>query len=252
MSDARRRTILITGGSRGIGAATARLAARSGYDVMISYASAAQAAQAVLADCREAGAQAFAAQADAARPDEVSQLFAEARERFGALDAFVNNAGVTVRIGRLEDASQEHIREVIDVNVTGAILAAQAAIPLMSKRRGGRGGAIVNVSSAGATLGLGNTFVWYAASKGAIDSLTIGLAQELAPDGIRVNAVAPGLIATDIHASGGDPQRAEKLKHLVPLGRIGAPEEIADAILYLLSDAASYVTGHVLRAAGGR
>jgi NAD(P)-dependent dehydrogenase (short-subunit alcohol dehydrogenase family) len=247
-----RKTVLITGGSRGIGAATARLAARSGYNVAISYVSAEQAAQSVIADCREAGAEAFAAQADTGRREDIARLFGETRRRFGALDALVNNAGVTGRIGRLEAADADHIRDVINVNVTGAILVAQAAIPLMSKKHGGRGGAIVNLSSAGATLGLANTFVWYAASKGAIDSLTVGLAQELAADGIRVNAIAPGLIETDIHASGGDPERARKLAHLVPMGRTGSPDEIANSILYLLSDAASYVTGHVLRAAGGR
>ncbi len=247
-----RRTVLITGGSRGIGAATARLAARKGYNVALSYASAAQAAQSVVADCREAGVDAFAVQADSAKPDDIARLFEETRRAFGALDALVNNAGITGRIGRLENADADHIREVIDVNVTGAILVAKAAIPLMSTKQGGRGGVIVNLSSAGATLGLGNTFVWYAASKGAIDSFTIGLAHELAPDGVRVNAVAPGLIDTEIHASGGDPERAKKLAHLVPMGRTGAPEEIADSILYLMSDAASYVTGHVLRVTGGR
>lgn len=247
-----RKTLLITGGSRGIGAATARAAARANWNVMISYVSNHSAAAAVVADCRAEGAEAFALRADAGRDAEIDALFDEVSRRFGHLDGLVNNAGVTGRIGRLENATPQHIREVIDVNVTGALLVARAAIPLMSKKHGARGGAIVNVSSAGATLGLGNTFVWYAASKGAIDSMTIGLAHELAADGVRVNAIAPGLIDTEIHASGGDPERANKLAASVPLGRVGQPEEMADVILYLLSDQASYVTGHVLRAAGGR
>lgn len=251
MADAH-KNLLITGGSRGIGAAAARLAARNGWNVMISFVSASQAADAVVAECREAGVEAFAERADTGREDDINRLFEAARSRFGHLDGLVNNAGVTGRIGRLENAPADHIREVIDVNVTGALLVARAAIPLMSTKHGARGGAIVNISSAATTLGSPNTFVWYAASKGAIDSMTIGLAQELAGDGIRVNAVAPGLIATDIHASGGDAERANKLAHLVPLGRIGKPEEMADVILYLLSDQSSYVTGHVLRAAGGR
>ncbi|WP_342358491.1 glucose 1-dehydrogenase [Terrarubrum flagellatum] len=252
MAETTRKNLLITGGGRGIGAAIARKAARSGWNVMISYASNANAAAAVVADCEAAGAKAYAVKADAAKLDETESLFAQAREHFGFLDGFVNNAGVTGRMGRLENADPDHIREVIDINVTGVLLAARAAIPLMSTKHGGRGGAIVNMSSAGATLGMGNVFVWYAASKGAVDSMTIGLAQELADDGIRVNALAPGLIATDIHASGGDPERANKLAQMVPLKRVGAPEEMADVTLYLLSDAASYVTGHILRAAGGR
>lgn len=247
-----RKTMLITGGSRGIGAATARLAARDGWNVMISFASAREAADAVVKDCRAAGAEAFATQADTGRIEDIERLFSEAKQRFGALDGLVNNAGVTSRSGRLEDASIATIQNIINVNVTGAILVARAAIPLMSRKHGARGGAMVNLSSAAATLGLGNVYVWYSASKGAIDSLTIGLGQELAADGIRVNAVAPGLIATDIHAATGDPDRANKIAHTVPLGRVGTPEEVADAILYLMSEKASYITGHVLRVGGGR
>ncbi len=244
--------MMITGGGRGIGAATARLAAGRGYAVCVNYQRDAEAAEQVVAEIAEAGGKALAVQADVAQDEEVERLFETAQGQLGPLTALVNNAGVTGRISRLDEAEADAIRRAVDINVTGAILCARAAVRRISTRHGGPGGGIVNISSVAAALGSPGEYVWYAATKGAIDSLTVGLSKELAEDGIRVNAVAPGLINTEIHASSGLPDRAERLAHLVPMGRAGEAEEIAEAVLWLLSDAASYVTGAVLRVSGGR
>jgi NAD(P)-dependent dehydrogenase (short-subunit alcohol dehydrogenase family) len=245
-------TLLITGGSRGIGAATAKLAAARGWRVCFSYARDERAAAEVVRAIEAAGGAALAVRADVRREAEIVALFDAAERAFGPVTGLVNNAGITGRIGPLPEAAPEMIREVVETNVTGAILAAREAVKRMSTARGGQGGAIVNVSSGAATLGSPGEYVHYAASKGAIDTLTIGLAREVAREGIRVNAVAPGLILTDIHASGGEPGRAERMAPGIPIGRPGSPEEIAEPILFLISPAASYITGAVLRVAGGR
>ncbi|MGL4495878.1 MAG: SDR family oxidoreductase [Beijerinckiaceae bacterium] len=247
-----RPVLLVTGGSRGIGAATCRKAAQAGWDIAINYTANRQAAETVADACRAAGATARTIQADVSDAGEIALLFDEVGAAFGRLDGLVNNAGITGTSAKFMDASVDTVRSVIDLNVTGALLVAQAAARMMAISRGGHGGGIVNVSSTAATLGSPGEFVWYAASKGAIDSMTIGLAKELATEGIRVNAVAPGLIETDIHASSGDPDRLRRFTAFVPMARTGAADEVADAILYLLSNAASYVTGVTLRVSGGR
>jgi NAD(P)-dependent dehydrogenase (short-subunit alcohol dehydrogenase family) len=247
-----RPILLVTGASRGIGAATAILAAQRGYDVAINYQANEAAARGVAEACRAAGARAEIVQGDMAVEADIDRLFETVDKRLGRLTHLVNNAGVVGRGGRVDDADPAMIRAVIDLNVTGAILIARQAVRRMSPRHGGRGGAIVNISSAAATLGAPGEYVWYAASKGAIDSLTYGLSRELAREDIRVNAVAPGLIATEIHAAGGEPGRVERLAPQLPTGRAGTAEEVAETILFLLSDAASYVTGAILRVAGGR
>lgn len=247
-----RPVLLITGASRGIGAATALKAARAGWDIAVNYARDAHAAAAVVRNARAAGAKAEAFQADVAKNDDIEKLFLAVDKQFGRLDGLVNNAGSTGRSSPFMESSAETIRDVIDLNVTGALLVAQQAARRMAKSRGGHGGRIVNLSSTASSLGSPGEFIWYAASKGAVDSMTIGLARELAADGIRVNAVAPGLIETDIHASSGDPGRLQRFTAFVPMARTGAADEVADAILYLLSDAASYITGVTLRVSGGR
>lgn len=247
-----RKVMLITGGSRGIGAATARLAAARGYDVMISFRERADEADAVLAAARAGGARAEAAQADMAEPEAVAGLFAALDRAFGRLDVLVNNAGIVAKKARLDEMPLERLQRLYAVNILGATLALQAAVRRMSTRHGGAGGAIVNLSSRASTLGSPGEYVDYAASKGAIDSLTIGLAKEVAGEGIRVNAVRPGLIHTDIHALSGVPNRVESLKHTIPMGRGGTAEEVAEAVLWLASDAASYVTGALLDINGGR
>jgi NAD(P)-dependent dehydrogenase (short-subunit alcohol dehydrogenase family) len=247
------RIMLVTGGSRGIGAAVARKAAATGYDVAVNYMSDATAAEAVAADVRAAGRRAVTVKGDVSSEEDVKAIFKAVDDGLGRLTDLVNNAGVTGRSSRLDTAAAEVIRRCIDINVTGAILAAQAAIPRLATRQGGPGGNIVNISSIAARLGSPGEYVWYAASKGAIDALTIGLAKELAPDGIRVNAVSPGMIDTEIHAkSTEDAARVERIRPSIPMQRIGRAEEVADAVLYLLSDAASYVTGANLVVGGGR
>ena len=244
--------LIVTGGSRGIGAATARLAAARGWRVCLSYERDERAAASVVQAIEQAGGQAVAIRADMRRHADIVALFDAAEAAFGRIAGLVNNAGITGRIGPLAEAAPEAIGDVIDVNVTGAMLVAREAVRRMSTARGGAGGAIVNISSGAATLGSPGEFVHYAASKAAIDTLTLGLAREVAREGIRVNAVAPGLVVTDIHAAGGEPGRPERIAPTIPLGRAGAAEEIAEPILFLLSPAASYITGAVLRVAGGR
>jgi NAD(P)-dependent dehydrogenase (short-subunit alcohol dehydrogenase family) len=247
------RVLLVTGGSRGIGAAICRKAAIAGYDVAVNYTADAAAAERVAAEVRSAGRRALVVKGDVSREADVLALFKAVDEGLGRLSAFANNAGITGRSSRLEDATDALIRACMDVNVTGAILCAREAVRRMSTKRGGAGGAIVNISSVAASLGSPGEYVWYAASKGAIDSLTIGLAKEVALEGIRVNAVSPGMVLTDIHEkSTGDVARVERIRPLIPMQRIARPEEIADAVLYLLSDSASYVTGANLTVAGGR
>ncbi|WP_299621126.1 SDR family oxidoreductase [Pelagibius sp.] len=245
-------TLLVTGASRGIGAAVARLGGERGYAVCVNYQASAAAAEAVVETIRAAGGTALAVQADVAREEEVERLFAKVDAELPPLAALVNNAGLAGKVDRMEDAPAETIRQVMDLNVLGSIWCARAAVRRMARRHGGRGGAIVNISSGAATLGSPGEYVWYAASKGAIDSLTVGLARENAGEGIRVNAVAPGFVNTEIHAASGMPDRLEKIAPTMPIGRAAEPEEIAEAVLWLLSDAASYTTGAVLRVAGGR
>jgi NAD(P)-dependent dehydrogenase (short-subunit alcohol dehydrogenase family) len=247
-----RPIVLVTGGSRGIGAAIARLAAERGYDVAVNFQSDRAAAERVADQCRAAGANALATQGNMATEADVLRVFDEAAT-LGPVTHVVNNAGVTGRSSRLEAAALETIRACIDVNVTGAILVAREAARRLSKRNGGPGGAIVNISSVAATLGSPGEYVWYAASKGAVDTLTVGLAKELAGDGVRVNAVSPGMVDTEIHAlSTGDPGRLERITPLIPMQRVGQAGEIAAAVLFLLSEEASYVTGANLMVSGGR
>jgi len=246
-----RPVTIVTGGSRGIGAATALRLAEAGHDLGISYRQDSTAATRTKDAVERAGARCVAVRADTASEEDVDRLFAKVADELGAVTGLVNNAGVTSPLGRLVDVRIEDLRRVVDVNVVGALLCARRAAALMSTRSGGGGGAIVNLSSAAATLGSPNQYVHYAASKAAVDALTVGLSKELAPDGIRVNAVSPGIIRTEIHAVSGDPDRPEKLAGQIPLGRPGEPAEIAGAIAWLLSPEASYTTGAVLRVAGG-
>jgi NAD(P)-dependent dehydrogenase (short-subunit alcohol dehydrogenase family) len=246
-----RKVVLVTGASRGIGAATARLAADRGYAVAVNYLSNADAASAVVRDITSRGGIALPFQADASREDDVGRLFEEVDREFGRLDALVNNAGITDRAARVDRMDAARLSRMFSVNVIGPFLCAREAVRRMSTARGGRGGAIVNVSSGAARTGSPNEYVDYAASKGAIDTFTIGLAKEVAADGIRVAGVRPGVTYTDIHASTGEPGRVDRIAPMVPLRRGGQPEEIARAILWLLSDEASYVTGTLLDVTGG-
>jgi NAD(P)-dependent dehydrogenase (short-subunit alcohol dehydrogenase family) len=246
------RTIFITGGSRGIGAATARAAAAQGYDVGITYANNATAAQEVVCDIEKLGRKSFAVACDTVRPSDIKAAFGAFDKAFGRLDAFFNNAGILGPAGRFVDIPTEQLINVLAINTTGAFVAAQEAARRMSTRLGGEGGAIVNMSSIAAKLGGAFEATDYAFSKGGIDTLTVGLAKELATEGVRVNAVRPGLIYTDIHNSSGIVGRVEKLKELVPMKRGGTAGEVADAVLWLLSEKASYVTGVLVDVAGGR
>ncbi|MEZ5298062.1 MAG: SDR family oxidoreductase [Ilumatobacteraceae bacterium] len=246
------RVMLITGGSRGIGAATAVLAAGRGYDVVVSFVRDADAAAEVVERCAAAGADAEAVRADVGEEADVVALFDETIDRFGRLDAVVNNAGILHTAARLDEIGVERLDEVCRVNIVGAFVTAREAVRRMSTRHGGRGGAIVNVSSAASYLGSPNEFIDYAATNGALDTMTIGLAKEVATEGIRVNAVRPGLIHTDIHASSGIVDRVERLAPNVPMQRGGEADEVAETILWLASDAASYVTGTLVNVSGGR
>lgn len=242
---------VITGGSRGIGAATARRLAADGHRVALSYLQAAGPAEELARDIRATGGQCVTVRADTTVAEEVDLLFDTAARELGAVTGLVNNAGITGPLGRLTDLSEDTLRRVVEVNVVGYLLCAQRAARRMGTSTGGNGGAIVNVSSAAATLGSPGEYVHYAASKGAVDSMTVGLAKELAADGIRVNAVAPGIVHTGIHAAMGDPDRPNRLADRIPAGRAGQPEEIAAAIAWLLAPESSFTTGAVVRVAGG-
>jgi NAD(P)-dependent dehydrogenase (short-subunit alcohol dehydrogenase family) len=244
--------MLITGASRGIGAATARLAAHRGYALCLNYHQRADAANAVLEQVRGLGVTAIAVQADVADETQVLHMFETIDREFGRLDVLVNNAGMLEQQMRLEQMDAARWTRVLGANVIGSFLCAREAIKRMSTRHGGRGGAIVNLSSVAARLGAPGEYIDYAAAKGAIDSMTLGLAKEVASEGIRVNAVRPGVIHTDIHAAGGEPDRVERVKASVPMGRGGQAEEIAEAILWLASEQASYTSGALLDVAGGR
>jgi len=247
-----KRILIVTGGSRGIGAATARLAAQRGYAVCVNYAQDRIAAQSITDEIKEKGGQAIAVACDISSEPEVVRLFESVDKAFGRVTDLVNNAGILERQVRVEEMDAARINRIFATNVTGAFLCAREAVRRMSTRYGGAGGAIVNVSSAAARLGAPGEYVDYAASKAAIDTFTIGLAKEVATEGVRVNAVRPGVIYTDIHASGGEPDRVERVKGAVPMRRGGRVEEVAHAILWLLSDEASYTTGAFIDVAGGR
>ena len=244
--------MIVTGGGRGIGAATARLAAQRGYAVAVNYLRNSQAADAVVKDIRAQGGRALAIAGDVAREADVLKIFDTAARELGPVTVLVNNAGILEQQCRLDEMDAGRFERVFATNITGAFLCAREAVRRMSTRHGGGGGAIVNVSSMAARLGSPGEYIDYAGSKGAIDSLTIGLAREVAGEGIRVNAVRPGVIYTEIHASGGEPGRVDRVKAAVPMRRGGEPEEVARAILWLASDEASYSTGAFIDVSGGR
>jgi len=252
MDKVQQKVLLVTGGGRGIGAATARLAARQGWTVAVNYAANSLAADEVVRQIRAGGGNAMAVQADVADEGQVLAMFERIDAKFGHIAGLVNNAGVVDVSARLDEMHMARWRRMFDINVMGTLLCAREAVRRMSTRHGGSGGAIVNVSSAASRLGSPGQYVDYAAAKGAVDAFTIGLAREVANEGIRVNAVRPGLIETEIHASGGLPNRVNELKHQVPMQRGGTADEVAQAIVWLLSDAASYTTMSVLDVSGGR
>lgn len=244
--------LLVTGASRGIGAAVARLAGRRGYRVCVNFLASEKAADEVVADIRRDGGEAIAVQADVSLADDVERLFSTVDDRLGPLTALVNNAGVLFRQGRVDQIDADRLHRVLATNVVGYFLCCRQAVLRMSTAHGGTGGAIVNVSSAASRLGSPGEYVDYAASKGAVDSLTRGLAVEMAGEEIRVNGVRPGFINTGIHASGGDPGRVARMQHTLPMKRGGQPEEVAEAVPWLLSPEASYVTGSFIDLAGGK
>ena len=246
---ATRPVCLITGASTGIGAACAELAAERGYDLLLTYNSDAEGAQKVAASAQGNGARTQVMQVDVASEADIHAMFSALDDQFGRIDALINNAGIVGQTARLTDMPSDRMRRIFDVNVIGAMLVAQAAVKRMEPA--GKG-VIVNISSAAARLGSANQYIDYAASKAAIDTFTKGLSDEVAPSGIRVMAIAPGLISTDIHAKGGEPGRAEKLAHMVPMRRAGSAMEVAEAVLWLMSDQASYLTGSTLDVTGGR
>jgi len=246
------KVIIVTGGGRGIGAATSRLAARRGYAVCVNYARNQDAADRVVQECREAGVEAIAVQGDVSVEDDVIRLFETVDRALGPINALVNNAGILERQMRVDEMDAARIERVLAANVTGTLLCCREAVRRMSTRLGGIGGAIVNVSSVAARVGSPGEYVDYAAAKGAVDAITLGLSKEVAEEGIRVNAVRPGFIYTEIHASGGEPGRVDRVKAFVPMKRGGSPEEVAAPILWLLSEEASYATGTFIDLAGGR
>ena len=244
--------LVVTGASRGIGAAVARLGAAAGYAVCVNYCRDRTAAECVVADIAQAGGRALAVQADVAVESDVIALFRAVDAGLGPVQALVNNAGILARQSRVEAMDAARLERILAVNVTGSFLCAREAVRRMSTRHGGSGGAIVNLSSRAACLGAAGEYVDYAAAKAAVDAFTLGLAREVAAEGIRVNAVRPGVIHTDIHASGGEPDRVERVREGVPMKRGGQPEEVAHAVLWLLSGEASYTTGAILDVSGGR
>jgi NAD(P)-dependent dehydrogenase (short-subunit alcohol dehydrogenase family) len=246
------KVLLVTGGGRGIGAAVCMLAGARGYRVVVNYANSADAASKLVEAIAAKGGEAIAVQGDVGSESDIMALFETIDRRYGRLDALVNNAGVVGTQMRLDQIPAERIERIMRINVLGSILCAREAVRRMSTLHGGKGGAIVNLTSASALLGAPGWYVDYAASKGAIDSFTIGLAREVAEEGVRVNAVRPGIIATDIHASAGEPDRAVQMRPLIPMKREGTADEVAAGILWLLSDEASYTTGTILTISGGR
>ena len=246
------KVLLVTGGSRGIGAATALLAAQNGWSVAVNYTANSLAADEVVRQIRASGGQAMAVQADVADEAQVLRMFEHIDAKLGRLHGLVNNAGVVDVAARVDQMSVARWKRMFDINVIGSLICAREAVRRMSTKHGGEGGSIVNVSSAAARLGAPGQYVDYAAAKGAIDAFTIGLAKEVAAEGVRVNAVRPGLIETDIHSSGGLPNRVKDLQHLVPMQRGGTADEVAQSIVWLLSDAASYTTMSLIDVSGGR
>lgn len=245
-----RPVLLITGGSAGIGAACARLAATRGFDLALNFRTDVAGAEAVAEDCRNAGAKVILCPGDVAEPEAIENIYGQIDSEFGRIDALINNAGVVDQTAKVTDLDHARLRRMFDINVIGAILVAKEAVVRMQAQ--GEGGVIVNISSAAARLGSGNQYVDYASSKAAIDCFTKGLSDEVAVDNIRVMAVRPGLIETELHAKGGEPGRADRLAHMVPMKRKGSAEEIAQAAVWLLSEEASYVTGSTLDVTGGR
>lgn len=244
--------LLVTGGSRGIGAAACLVAARHGWRVAVNYASNAAAANAVVSEIEKAGGDAIAIKGDVGNAADIVSIFEAVDKHFGRLDGLVNNAGIVDYIARVDEMSAERLERMMRINVTGSMLCAGQAVRRMSTRHGGRGGAIVNISSMAAVIGGPAQYVDYAASKAAIDTFTIGLSKEVAAEGVRVNAIRPGIIETDIHASGGQPDKPKEMASSIPMKRTGQAEEVADAIVYLLSPSASYITGAILNVSGGR
>ena len=242
---------IVTGGSRGIGRATSLAAAKRGYKVVVGYASNNAAAAEVVAQIESSNGKAIAVKCDVGVEADILDLFKKA-DAFGKLGVLVNNAGVVDMTARVDEMSAARLTRMMNINIVGSILCAREAVKRMSSKHGGTGGVIVNISSVAATLGSPGQYVDYAASKGAIDTFTVGLAREVSAEGVRVNAIRPGLIDTEIHASGGEPGRAQKLAHLVPMKRVGTAEEIANAVVWLMSDDASYVTGTIFDVSGGR
>jgi NAD(P)-dependent dehydrogenase (short-subunit alcohol dehydrogenase family) len=245
------KVLLVTGAGRGIGAAIARAAGKAGYRVAVNYSRSREAAEAMVHDIVSDGGEAFAVQGDVGSESDVERLFKTVDDKYGRLDALVNNAGVIGPYGRLDAVKAKDVEALLAINVTGALICAREAVRRMSTKHGGKGGVIINISSAATTLGSPHEYIAYAASKGAINSMTIGLAKEVGLEGIRVVAVEPGLIETEIHESA-PAGRLERLGPTVPIGRVAPPEEVAEPVLFLMSDAASYITGTVLRVAGGR
>jgi NAD(P)-dependent dehydrogenase (short-subunit alcohol dehydrogenase family) len=246
------KSIIVTGGSRGIGRAIALGAAKEGYQVCVNYVRGAEEAGEVISLIQSAGGRAIAVQADMTKEADILRMFETVDRELAPLGALVNNAGIVDKASKVEDMSLERLERMFTTNITGPFLCAREAVKRLSTAHAGKGGVIVNISSVAAKLGAPNEYVDYAASKGAIDVMTIGLAKEVAAEGIRVNAVRPGVIYTDIHASGGEPGRVDRVKNMVPMQRGGEAEEIADTVLWLLSDKSSYVTGSLIDVSGGR